>query len=463
LAIELVATRATFASPGQLLSELDQHMLEFSGDWRDMPERHHTLGAAIEWSYRGLNAEQRELYAGLAVFAGWFSLDAVKAIFGPASSDALCALVDQSLVVHRWGDAPASYRLLTPIREDAHRRLQASGDEARLRQQHAAYHLEWAEHTAARLKGPELIGAIDEIAGAIDNLHAALEWAIDEAADDALGLRLAIALWWFWHIRSHLGEGRHWLSRALERGKHAPPALRGRALTGLAVLTWYQGDLDLASQIIAAGVHALRAPDSDDSWRDLGIALSAASMIASFRSDPASALSASAECATIAHRLGDTWLQSLNSNAKGRATWLTRDLAAARKEFEAGTALGRAMNDPWLTSLPLGNLGAVLIEMGDPTGARLCLEESLALCEQIGERWLRGMALQLLGQIAQQAGELRKSTALYLEALRLSRELSLRIGVIAALNGLSRVAQIQGDYERSARLQAEQQAVLSER
>lgn len=49
------------------------------------------------------------------------------------------------------------------------------------------------------------------------NLRAALDWSLDEDVEaggrEELGLRLAIALYWFWHARGSMIEGRSWLQR----------------------------------------------------------------------------------------------------------------------------------------------------------------------------------------------------------------------------------------------------------
>ena len=55
--------------------------------------------------------------------------------------------------------------------------------------------------------------------------------------------RLAVALSPFWHLRSHVAEGRSWLARVLALGDAPPPRWRAEALLAAAQLTIYHGRL----------------------------------------------------------------------------------------------------------------------------------------------------------------------------------------------------------------------------
>jgi hypothetical protein len=85
------------------------------------------------------------------------------------------------------------------------------------------------------------------------NLHAALVWSRTEA-EDATGLRLVLALDWFWRRFGYLTEGRAWMKDALtsyaNRGSRpeeaASQSLRAKALTRLGDLAAWQNDLAAA-------------------------------------------------------------------------------------------------------------------------------------------------------------------------------------------------------------------------
>src|SRR5262249_14899433 len=70
LAIELAAARAQVLTPAQILAQLQNRFDFLASRRRDATDRHRTLRAAMEWSYRLLSPELRQFFARLSVFRG---------------------------------------------------------------------------------------------------------------------------------------------------------------------------------------------------------------------------------------------------------------------------------------------------------------------------------------------------------------------------------------------------------
>ena len=76
--------------------------------------------------------------------------------FPPPVLETLSSLVDQNLVIERRRpDGDLRFGLLETIREFALEQLAASGEEAAVRDAHAAYSLELAERAREEFKGPD--------------------------------------------------------------------------------------------------------------------------------------------------------------------------------------------------------------------------------------------------------------------------------------------------------------------
>ena len=183
LAIELAAARTKALSPAEILARLDTRLPLLTGGPRDAPRRQRTLSATIDWSHELLNSEERRLFARLAVFAGGCTLAAAQAVCG-ARLDTLQALVDRSLI-RTDGER---YWMLQTLREYALERLEQTGEQDVLRQRHLEHYLHLVEHTAPRLSTHHEREALAVLDGEIDNLRAALQWALEAAPPDALRL-----------------------------------------------------------------------------------------------------------------------------------------------------------------------------------------------------------------------------------------------------------------------------------
>src|SRR6266550_53036 len=220
LAIELAATRVKVLTPQQMLPRLERSLsLLASGD-RTLPERQRTLRGTIAWSYDLLDKPEQGLFRQLSVFSGGWTLEAAGAVAEPERLDlealeGLSALVDKSLV--RSIDPAAGFprfAMLETIRQFGQEALLTEGELDRTRRRHGKYFLDLALQAEAQLTGEEQAAWLEQCERELDNLRAALRWAIDAGEAD-LGQEAAGALWRFWQQHGHLTEGRGWLNELL--------------------------------------------------------------------------------------------------------------------------------------------------------------------------------------------------------------------------------------------------------
>ncbi len=221
--------------------------------------------------------------------------------------------------------------MLQVIREYALERLEASGEAEALRRAHAAYFLALAEQARQQQTGPETVAWRDRLEREHDNLRAALGWA-REQGEVEMGLRLAVALSWFWVRRGHLREGRAWLEGllAVEAGETECRQGWRRAGGGAGegpAQCWNvrsdQGAYATAqTQLEQARALALAAGDP----RTARQALTNLGRVASDQGDLERAAALYTESLALARELGDqrdimTVLTNLGHVASSRGTW----------------------------------------------------------------------------------------------------------------------------------------------
>jgi predicted ATPase len=199
LALELAAARVRSMAPAEILAHVDQRFRLLSAGRRTAPTRQQTLRGAIDWSYGLLDEPERVLLRRLGVFAGGFELGAVEAMVTDNSVARLEVvslvdrLVDKSLLVAETAGDLTRYRLLETIRDYGLERLDDAGEVTAFARRHASYYADMSEQAGRGLRGPDEARWDRVIDAELENLRAALRWAI--AADEAdLAVRLVAGL-----------------------------------------------------------------------------------------------------------------------------------------------------------------------------------------------------------------------------------------------------------------------------
>jgi predicted ATPase len=260
LAIELAA-RSRLLAPQTMRLRLSDRLRLLKGGPRDLPERQRTLWSTIDWSYELLEVEDKTLFGRLSVFAGGRTLEAIEEVCDPEGDlDALEgveSLCEKNLL-RREEDVGGESRfvMLETVHEYAVERLVEDGAAEEIRRTHAEYYLALAEEDNAKLRGPHAAKVLERLEVEHDNMRAAMKWAL-KTGEAELALGLGAALWWFWSVRGHYGEGRRWLEQALAMEGRTTPESMAMARAGLGALARDQGDLDMAEEAAAEGLEVL--------------------------------------------------------------------------------------------------------------------------------------------------------------------------------------------------------------
>ncbi len=413
LALELAAARIATLGPGEILRRLDARFRILGEGPRTARPRHRTLGAAIEWSHDLLDGSERALFRRLSVFAGGWSLDAAEEVCGglnPLEADEvvglLARLVEKSLVqVAAEDEGGVRYALLETIRAYARQRLVEADEEAALLLRH---HETYARQALARERdffGPEQGATHSWFGREIDNLRAALAWALEHGDDPDRALRFAHAMYPWWFRRSGADtriEGARWLERAVERSRDA--SLRARGFYMLHGLLRHL-DPERAGRYARACLEEARR--SGVPRRIMGGLLAVGTAAMDRGEDPTPRYE---EALEIARGLGEPGMLTLALNHLGEAARLAGRFDRARDLYREAREASRAEGN-------LEDFGLL--------GSNLAFTElGLGRIDEARDLWL---------------------SRLDMERLEIS-------DVAVTLDGLAAVAAASGDLKRAARL-----------
>jgi len=463
LALELAAARLHLLPPETLLSRLDQRLQPLSGTARDLPARHRTLRATMDWSYELLDDPERRLFCRLAVFSGGFGLAAAEAVFPAAEAagldvvDLLSGLVSQSLVRVDEQAGEPRYRLLETIRQYAQERL-AEIDEA---DSTRTAHLEWcvllAERAQPLLGGPEQAAWIARLGREHENVRSALRWGLDRGLAEPV-LRLGAAFWRFWWTRAYFQEGRRWLEELLALDAPVAPAVQAGLLEGAGFMAYFLGNLAEAERCMQDALVVRRAEGDPQSiartlgWQSLAVAAGG---------DLPRATRLAQEGAALARQSGDTRTLAQALVRFGTHVTLAGDAQHGAPLLEEGVSLAQQAGDLFTVAAGLNTLGLAERLRGDLTTAGLVLEEDLRLVNEVGYGITAAEVRYQFADVLWRQGQIERAGTLCQEGLRLAHAAGDARRVANALRVAAAIEVAQAHYEQAAMLCTVAQAVLA--
>ncbi|GAA1982197.1 DUF4062 domain-containing protein [Microbacterium pumilum] len=415
LAIELAAARIRLLTPAGIAERLEKSLPMLTATARDVPERHRTMRATIDWSVSLLPDIERDLLEGLGVFATRFSLEAVEAIGVGRSWDgqaleALSSLVDGSLVRQSEVAGNVSFSLLAVVREYVIERLKARGDADRMRTAHADYFAEFVKGLAPQLRGRGQTDAVMALELELPNIRAAVRHLIytdrlDDAADAAWSLLI------YWWLSGSFAEVRLWMLELL--GKEQPITARTRAAATFFVLWGELWQHPSPHMVEGLGECVRLFTESGDAEAAAMASAGRATARMQFPDpDIAAAVAELNGAVATLHDHGNTWGEAIAEVSLGRLAWATARIDEALAHFDRATEIAQAGED----------LFTVVV-----AGV------------------LRSRLNFLRGEVADAEDE-------FAELLRLSTRLHYEEGIAYGLEGMCAVAAIRGESWRAGAL-----------
>jgi predicted ATPase/DNA-binding SARP family transcriptional activator len=404
LALELAAARLRLFSLPALRERLDRRLELLTTGSRDVPERHRTLRATIDWSVALLAPGERDAFVRLAPFAGSFALDDAEAVTG-ATLDELAALVDAGLVLRTADDR---LRLLETVRQYAALELDSREEAASCRLAHARQYLLLAERHAPSLRGAGAESALLALEREYDNLRAALTAAREEGDVETL-MRLARALDRFWYVRGFVTEGLGWIDEALRRSEGLRTRPRALVLKAASLLSWRSGNVERAEE---------QAHEARRLLEELG--------------DDGELVGALSLLGAIAH---------------------SRDeFEVASAIYEQAIELADRSDRRFERALVLNNLASIMSTDGHLERAGQLYAEAVAEARSIDSTEIVAFGLIGLTRLAQQEGDDARSEGYCIEALDLFARLGFRDRMATCCIYLADVAAGDAGARRGARL-----------
>lgn len=410
LGIELAAAWVGSIPLAQIAAEIEQHLDFLTSSSSDIPERHRSLRAVFEHSWKLLSEDERTALMRVSVFRGGFQAAAAQSVAG-AGVDALTRLVNKSLIYLEG----SRYQLHETIRRYAEEKLEEQPDQAQqTRARHAGFFAEFLHQREVDLRSKRQIQAQTEIGSEMQNVRTAWLWAVSQG-DEGLLHRLMHGLYLYYEARSWFDEGARVFQQAIDvvRSLAGEQSTAKRLLASLlsrqAVFFRQLSQCGQAEERIAEAYCLLAGTPPDD------------------------------EQAFLLYQ--SAWIAFLQAN-----------YALTKKLAEKSLKIYRACGDPVGTGDALYVLGWTAYEMGSFSKAEALCREAIAVCEQADYAWGVHYAVYGLGLVQRAQGRYAESQQSFCRVLQFCEQVDFQWGAALARINLAQVALTRGDTQEAGLL-----------
>ncbi len=459
LALELAAARVRILSPEVLLQRLTRTLDVLSRGPRDLPERHQTLRATIDWSHSLLSDSEKTLFRRLAVFSGGFTLEGAEEICGKDASimvlDELESLLEKGLVRH--ASEEDRYFMLQTIKEYALEKMEAAGETTEIKGSHAAYFLEIARRTHLGNQGHNQLERLERADKEENNIQRALEWwmAMAEEGDDEaaeLGLQLCGELWMYWHIRGMHLSARGWITAFLEatNGQRETPGTCA-ALVTAGLCSWTLGDYPRAIEELEA---------SYEIGKKLGLAyeMAAATSCLTVSYLPLGEISKASknvrESLEITREIGNDWLFAFSLAFDGLLSFVGGDLESADSKYREALETQQRIGDYEGGGFSLGGLAQLAAAKNDYLEADRWYREAQASYVRVGDRAEEARILEEMAWNSLKMEDTARARRNFSNSMQAYNEVGSVRGIGLALYGLAAAEQVEGSAYRAMEIAA---------
>jgi predicted ATPase/predicted negative regulator of RcsB-dependent stress response len=456
LGILLAAAWVEVLSPGEIAAEIAQGYDLLESQVRDVPERHRSVRAVLESSWKMLTNAEREAFARLSVFRGGFTREAGQAVAG-VGLRTLMALANKSLL-HR--DPMGRYEVHELLRQYGQGKLdERPAEKEKALDTHSAYYAEFLQRREADLSRGSLREALSEM----DNIRAALRWATRQRKV----AEIARCLYSLFYLYQGPGLPREVESvyaaavdalraRGAEERSEEREAALGLALVLQGFFSTYLGHVDKGRELVQESLSTLRRLGPR---REVAIGYSYAPLLIPM--DTSEARQLLEESLAISRELDSCPAMLIALWLLGRTSLIQGAHQEAEGYFREALRLSRQVDSHRYAAYALTSLGHMAYERGDYAEARQSYEESLALLKRVGFSWAIGRLHSHLGDVALAVGEYEEARERHREALTAHRDVGVywvelhplvggSWGVLVSLQRLGDVALATGDGRRAS-------------
>lgn len=452
LGIELAATWTQMLSCEEIAQEIERDLDFLSVSRRDVPERHRSLRAVFEHSWKLLSDDERKVIKKLSVFQGGCRREAAEQA-AEASLAMLSGLTHKSFL-HR--SLTGRYEILETLRKYIGARLGEHPQEYEdAYSRHAEYYAAFLQAREPQLKGSRQIEALEEISEDIENIRMTWQWMVTH--EKLLEIdHSQESLYLFFSMRSWLQEGVDVFGRAVEKLRsivadgEKPAEQNAVILARLLARQGYFCDrlyrCDIARELLQESLLIFSRLKIRG---EMATPLRGLARVSLDMEDYAEARRLFQASLEIYKENGHQWGMVRCLDSLGFLDLILEEYSEARRKLEDGVTISKETGDQWGMAWCLMDLGFLALIQREYEEAEQVLQECLTTCRKIGDWQGIATTLSYLALVAVGRGEYQEARLIYQREIASWQELGYPLGVAYALVDLGFFLYMLEEYDEA--------------
>jgi len=456
-AIELAAARTKILTLEKICEKLNNRFQLLTGGKRTSLPRQQTLRAMIDWSYDLLSHKEKLLLQRLSVFSGGWTIETAEQICADEEIDDSeildlnSLLLDKSLISAKESSGSIRFFMLETIKEYTKEKLEKMNDVYR---KHFSYFNQLCNCDEMRSKGLTQLQWIKLVDTELDNIRAAIQWAVEKNSDEACDIISTTGI--FNNIKGYYKEGLQTCLKILNSSLSVNELPKVKVLytaalmasnlgnsadaeyyakEGLRVAKKYNDKHKIASclNVLGSSINknlersaealeyfeeALSIFREVNNKTEIGVLLFNMSTTVNIKGDPKLVLKYRLEAMKIFKELDDTHNISLILASLGVYELRENNFELAKNYTEESLAIAHEIGDNFLISVNLVNLGCIYSGLNQYEKAAELLERSIVIIKEHGYKESYLVAVMYLGEVFSNSGDYKRAIELFNESIQ---------------------------------------------
>jgi tetratricopeptide (TPR) repeat protein len=408
----------------------------------DVPDRHRSVRAVFDYTWKQLSTEEQEVFAALSVFRGGFTREAADAVAGASLRD-LSSLTNKSLVVP--SPDTGRYAVHELLRQYAEAELEADSNRyTEVLEAHAAYYSGLAEEGFRLIHHNEQPRMMATIEGDLDNIR--LAWQHSLATHNAHCVRQIIpAIWIVFEVSGWYQAAVALLSGASDTfgGDSTDDEMTVARALASAVRGWFLAMLGRQDEGAAAAASAIETLRSSADREALWLAMHCRGVCLLYQGKFDELAALAVEALDVADGVEGLFSNAAVANWQSMSAQMTGDLGRT-KELLEGMESYRQLDEQYYLSWHFMQQARLAMIEGRLQSAVDLAGRSVQKAGEIGYHRVMHVSSNVLGDANAAAGNLDAAEQAYIRALAIAEQLSMVREMVDAIAKVAKIRAVTG-------------------